>query len=415
MEPRGIGEVGTVVRVERCEPGTVLLPRPEHPTLPVIIGLIRKAALPEQLSILPVAEALRQPAQRRVGDIIFEGMRDRVVTRHILREPSHRDISPGDIRVDVGAHPVVLTRGRGRLAERLVGGIDVEAAQAFEPCVRDDGNGGVALHGPRLTPEEFPFGHPAPLTVHVDHRAHHLHLPVGIEQRLELMEVAVGVPEGEHGVARAGGASDAVALHHRIFAIDILQDTRFELGMVERRIEDALLCFRPSFNSDGAERLFPFAVRLSRYVLKGLAALLRLKVLTRVPDGHKRHTDTHLHSRAVGKVVVEETSDTVAGQVASVMGIELVFTVVGIPLALCPTRLGLQLPETGRQRLLVDPYDEIHGEDRLGIVAKSAEKPETLYLGVADTPHTASDLIRQTVTDIYQDMALALGEGVTLP
>ena len=104
----------------------------------------------------------------------------------------------------------------------------------------------------------------------------------------------------------------------------------------------------------------------------------------------------------------------VAGKVAPVIVVELVFAVVGIPFAFHALHLGLQLPEARRLRTLVDPYHEVHREHRLRIVAEGAEQAETFYLGVADASHAAAHLVGQSVADVHEDVALALGERVSL-
>ena len=246
--------------------------------------LVAEATLAEELGVLLVAEALGQACQRRVGDIVFQGVGHGVVARLVLGEPPQRYVPAAGVRVYVAAHEVVLARRGGRLAEGLISRVDVEAAQALEPRVSDDGYGRVALHGPRLAAEQLPARHPAPLAIHVYHRAHHVNLAVGVEQGLELVQVAVSVPKRVDGVARAIGVANAVALHRGILAVHVLQDARLELGVVERGVEHALLRLGAALDGNLAQGLLPFLVGQARHVVERLAALLHVEVLPRVLD-----------------------------------------------------------------------------------------------------------------------------------
>ena len=73
--------------------------------------------------------------------------------------------------------------------------MDIEVAKAFQPGVCNDRNGRISLHREGLPAEKFPFRHPAPLLVHIDHRADHIQLPLRIDQSHQLMEVPVCVPQ----------------------------------------------------------------------------------------------------------------------------------------------------------------------------------------------------------------------------
>ena len=236
--------------------------------------LVAEATLAEELGVLLVAEALGQACQRRVGDIVFQGVGHGVVARLVLGEPPQRYVPMAGVRVYVAAHEVVLARRGGRLAECLISRVDVEAAQALEPRVSDDGYGRVALHGPRLAAEQLPARHPAPLAIHVYHRAHHVNLAVGVEQGLELVQVAVSVPK----------RVDGVALHRGVLAVHVLQDARLELCVVERGVEHALLRLSAALDGNLAQGLLPFLVGQARHVVERLAALLHVEVLPRVLD-----------------------------------------------------------------------------------------------------------------------------------
>ena len=99
-----------------------------------------------------------------------------------------------DVWVDVGAYGVVLTLGCCRALHCLVGGVDVEVAQALEVAIHDYRDGGVALHGEGLAAVELPAWSPAPLLAHGNHREYHIGLHLGICKRKQLMHITIGVP-----------------------------------------------------------------------------------------------------------------------------------------------------------------------------------------------------------------------------
>ena len=130
-----------------------------------------------------------------VCNIVLQGVRHGVVTRHILRKDAHGDVATLDVWVDVGAYGVVLALGCCRALHGLVGRLDVEIAQALEVAIHDYRDCGVALHGEGLAAVELPAWQPAPLLAHGNHRAKHVGLHLGVCKRKQLMHIAVGVPQ----------------------------------------------------------------------------------------------------------------------------------------------------------------------------------------------------------------------------
>lgn len=70
-----------------------------------------------------------------VGDIVLERMRYGGVTRQVLGVEAQRDVAPFDVGVDVGPQGILRPGRRGRLEERTVGLVDVEAPKPLEPRV----------------------------------------------------------------------------------------------------------------------------------------------------------------------------------------------------------------------------------------------------------------------------------------
>ena len=71
---------------------------------------ITQLQLAEKLGVVVVAEFLGEYRQSVVGKIIFQRVRYRVVARHVGSVVSERNIAFLDVRIDVGAHLVVLAR-----------------------------------------------------------------------------------------------------------------------------------------------------------------------------------------------------------------------------------------------------------------------------------------------------------------
>ena len=62
------------------------------------------------------------------------------------------------------------------------------------------------------------------------------------------MHVAVGIPERVDGVAVVLRLARLEATHHRIFAVDILQDIGMDEQVVERGVEDRTLLLGPTLD-----------------------------------------------------------------------------------------------------------------------------------------------------------------------
>ena len=155
--------------------------------------------------------------QRKVGNVIFQSMRHRVVV--LLTQGA---IACFDIFVYVGAKQVLRTWCCGAFFHCLVSQTNVEVAHAAQPSVNNHRNCRVAFHGERLAAEQLPLGQPSALAIDVEHRVHHFNLAFGIHHGHHLMQVAVSVPKREHSVTLSLGGLDFVAFHCRILAVDVV-------------------------------------------------------------------------------------------------------------------------------------------------------------------------------------------------
>ena len=332
------------------------------------------------------------------------------VARQILGVEAQRDVAPFDVGIDVGPQGILLPGRRGRLEERAVGLVDVEAAKPLEPRVGDDRDGRVALHREGLAPVEFPLGHPAPLVVDADHRAHHLHLPLGIDQRQQLVDVAVGVPQREDRIAVALSHTRlARTLHKRIFAIDVVHKVGMDQCMVQSRVEDLSLVVRAALDADAPQVGIPArpGLRTDR-VEGGVGRLFGLEVAPGILHRDVGDAHPHLQLFALCKVVVREpVAHIVTGQLTAVFRVDLVPSVVGGPLGLDARHRALLLPVARSARRFRDPQHEVDREDLLGVVAERTEELHPLDLRGIYTAHHRPRFVRQPLAQVQQQVTLA--------
>ena len=194
VETGGIGEVGPVRRVEGGEERAVGPDGPKAAVLGAVVVPVAQRAALQPGRVFFIAQRGRKLRQGIVGQVVFQGVGDRVVTGEVGREIAQRDVAEVQIRVVVGPHPVLGPGRVGALEESFVGLPDVEILHPLEPGVGDHADGRVSFHGPGFPAEELPFGHPPPFPVHVHHGTHHVQLLFRIEQGEQWMQVAVGVP-----------------------------------------------------------------------------------------------------------------------------------------------------------------------------------------------------------------------------
>ncbi len=232
----------------------------------------------EEPGIIGLAQGFCPKGEGVIGHIVFES-----VAHGVVELALERHVAEAHIVVVVGTHGIVLAWCEGTAAGGGVGGLNVEIAQAFEITVCKDGNGGVAFHRERFASVKFPFRQPTPLLSHARHRAQHVGLPLGINEREQLVDVAVGVPEGEHGVAVVP-RSDAVALHQGVASVGVLQDVGVEEQMIERSVEHGLFFLRATLYEYARKVGVPFFLSLGADLVKGLARKFGFEIAPRSFD-----------------------------------------------------------------------------------------------------------------------------------
>ena len=174
MESGGGLEILALARFERGIKCPVHVQRPQCPVLWTVIMPVPEGRLHETLCVPAVPEGIGKEGKGMVGDIVFEGMGDGIVTRKVGSEHPQRDVPALDIRVYVGPHPVLRPRCGGGLDKSLVGRLYIKVLQALEPGVGNDRDGRVTLHGECLPAVQLPFRHPAPFLIYAYHGAHHV-------------------------------------------------------------------------------------------------------------------------------------------------------------------------------------------------------------------------------------------------
>ena len=226
-------EILSLTRVERLKKLSLFCYRTKAAILLVVVVLISKRPLSQSFRIVGKAQRIRQTGQRIVCDIIFERVRHRVVSRKVSRIKSKRDVALFHIRSVVGTQKIRLSRSECRLVHSLVSFLNVEIPQSLHPAVHNHRHSGVSLHHISLPPVEFPFRHPAPFFIHSHHRPEHIYLFFRIDERHQLVEIAVGVPKREHSIACPRCPSDlAASFHKRIFPIDVVEYVRMDKCMI---------------------------------------------------------------------------------------------------------------------------------------------------------------------------------------
>ena len=185
--------------------------------------------------------------------------------------------------VIVWAQRVLASLCQSRLAECLVSLIDIVTTQTFQPRISDNRDSWVAFHRVSLTTEEFPLWHPTMLLVHPNHRTNHITLTIWINQRKQLMYIAIGIPQREDRITVALlHRSNLITLHSRVLSVDILQDIWVDKDVIKSCIEDRALCLCSTLNEDAREIIIPLSTRLSTNGVEVLSTLFGIKVLTSV-------------------------------------------------------------------------------------------------------------------------------------
>ena len=187
------------------------------------------------------------------------------------------------IFVIIWAQRVLASLCQSRLAERFVSLIDIVTTQTFQPRISDNRDSWVAFHRVSLTTKEFPLWHPAMLLVHPNHRTNHITLTIWINQRKQLMHIAIGIPQREDRITIALlHRSNLITLHGRVLSVDILQDIWVDKDVIKSCIEDRALCLCTTLNKDTREVIIPLSTRLSTNSVEVLSTLFGIKVLTSV-------------------------------------------------------------------------------------------------------------------------------------
>ena len=416
VEARGVGEIGPVFRIERGEETAVL-----HTGTEALVGrapvvLVAQGTLVEAVGIGLSAQVCRQAGERIIGHIILQGVGDGVVSGEVGTEIIKGNIAQLHVRVVVRTHQVPGARGIGTLEESLVGRLDVEVPQAAEPRVGDHADGGVSFHGPGFAAVKLPLGHPAPFAVLVNHRTDHIGLLLGPEEGHKLMQVAVGVPEGIHGVTRMAWLypANAAALHQGIAAVHVVEYVGMQEGVVQGGVEDGALVVGAAFDGYTAQVVVPVFIGLLADLVKGEALLLGFQVLPGAFDAYEGYAHLHLDLLSGLQVlVVEPVANVVSAELAAVVGVDLILAGIGVPGGFGRHR-ALLFPVTGAGGGLAHAHHEVHREHGVPVVAEGAHQLEAFDLRGRNLPYRSAALVGEAFAQVQEDVTLTAGEGVAL-
>ena len=232
--------------LERRRPAAVGPPTPEEACRTVEhVHVVERPAV-VRFGRFVAAQRFGHAGDRPVVVGVFEGAGDRFA-------PDVRgDESRG--HVVVGTLLVAVRRADHGL-ERMFG---VEAADALQVGVGDDRHGVIADHRARFARGERPNGQFSRGVVHVEHTEDHVVYERGVDERLQRMPCAEGVPQREGGVVGApfGDPGDRSVVP-AVLPVGIAHQVGRQAGVVLRRAEHGAFVARAAFDGDASQGFPP--------------------------------------------------------------------------------------------------------------------------------------------------------------
>ena len=171
------------------------------------------------------------------------------------------DVGGGD---DVG-----VQFAAGALAGGLQGGLDIEVGVPLGDGVGHEGDGVVAGHTGSVVAVQLPHGEQSALPVFLQQGADVLLVGLGVDDGVQRVQGAVGVPQGEDGIHRPGGVTLMhLQVHAEVAAVGVLEQIGGYVAVVQGGIEDGAVLGVVSGDVDFTEGLLPFVLGLGLYPLK---------------------------------------------------------------------------------------------------------------------------------------------------
>ena len=408
METGARLEVLPLFRIERGIERAVGQDGTKRTELLAIVMLIAHSPLTEQLGVFLLSQRICQQREIPVGDIIFQGMRNRIIILF-----AQGDVAFAHIVVIVRAEQVELSGSSSALAHPFVGSLDIVIAQTAHISIHDIRDRRIAFHRQRLASVQFPLREPSAFLVHVDHGADDVELFFGIEQCHQCADIAVGVPERKDRIAVSVRMADFQAFHHRIFAIHVLDDVRMDQQVVHGGIENRLIVVRPAFHHHTRQIVVPHLAGCRTHFVEIEIRLFGVHIQAGIFDADKRDTHLYFDHFVFFGIILEPDADVVTAHLTVILRVQFIFAGIGIPFGFHSLHLALFLPVAGLLGGFAELHHEIDRENSLRVIAERTEQLASLYLRIAHHTNGRTGFIRQPFPQIQEDIPLPFRESKT--
>ena len=295
-----VGTVGRAERIERCAALARRRQTLNKTVLRVEVFLVELAALQEVLVVSLLAQELGHLSHAPVGQRILQSLGHGLVGLVLVE---------GDIAILLQLlHAALVEHGRG--LHGLEGALAVLTGDiAFQHQVGQHGDAGIAHHAVGLVTHQVPHGQLALLLEDVQEGLRHVALFLWMNERLQRMGCAIGVPERQGSVVGEVALVD-LAVGTAILTVDVVEHRGSRHRVVHGGIEDAAHVVVVGLDAD-----------LRQLVVPGLAGSLgssgevpsrqlSLQIQLRILHAHGRQC--HLHQQRLGSILDDEHGRSVA-------------------------------------------------------------------------------------------------------
>ena len=208
------------------------------------------------------------------------------------------------------------------------------------------------------------------------------------------------------------GLANLIALHHGIFAVDVLEDVGVDEEVVEARVEHALLLLGAALHFNAREDVVPLLAGFAVNLVEGLALLFGFQIQACIFDADKGNANAHKHLFALCGVEGEPCAHVVARYFLGVLLIYFAGALCGVPVGFVAHHRTLIFPIALLHSALLYAHDEIEREDALlVVVAEGAEQADAFHLVVAHAAQHAARLVAEGFAEVHQHVAATFGEG----
>ena len=214
-----------------------------------------------------------------------------------------RDIDVGRIRhipeLEVILHVCAAALDRRILFDQRPRGLCVESADALDVGVGDDHIAPGAGHAEDLFVGQLPARPPTAILVIVDHRLDHIELKFRLNQCVERVRGAEGVPGREHGVVIVTSGLADFSVQPPVVAIHIAGELWMKEGMVVGGLEIHPLVVCATLHCELREFPVPLLAGIRTHGVEIPPGDLRLQILAGIFLAHIGNPELHQHRRLV--------------------------------------------------------------------------------------------------------------------